>query len=153
MTGLLWLPPPENHLCATYRPSRGLGDRNRASHRINDSKIWEDNVGTLGPGNLCISETSRDTTEGKSLLDMNRDEPTLSCSFDDSRQIQQLNIGSFVLKWKDGKLKAFCRAPELPQKPQTRAGGEGGGNPHPVESGIGWNYRPGELCTKFMAVS
>lgn len=44
-------------------------------------------------------------------------------SFDDSRQIQQLNVGSFVLerKHKDRKLKASCRAPERPQKPRACA--------------------------------
>lgn len=116
MTGLLWLPPPQKHLSATYRTCRGLRDKNRASHKIKDSKIWKANMGTIGPGNLLMFETPSCAIEGKSLLHINTDQPTLCCSFDDARQIQQLNIGSFVLKrkQKDQKLKALCRAPEPP---------------------------------------
>lgn len=71
MTGLLWFPPPEKHLSATYRTLRGLRDKNRASHKIKDSKIWKANMGTIGPGNLLMFETPRYATEGKSLLQMN----------------------------------------------------------------------------------
>lgn len=71
MTGLLWLPPPEKHLSATYRTLRGLRDKNRASLKIKDSKIWKANVGTVGPGNLLTFETPGYTIEGKSLLYMN----------------------------------------------------------------------------------
>lgn len=150
MTGLLWLPPPEKHLSATYRTFRGLRGKNRASHKIKDSKIWKANVGTTGPGNLLTFETPRYAIEGKSLLYMKqRDQPTLCCSFDDSGQIQKLNIGSFVLKrkQKDGKLRALCRAPDLPRKPQAHAG---------VQSlqreELNEPDRAGQLCTKLMAL-
>lgn len=39
MTDLLWLPPPEKHLSATYRAFRGPGDRNRASHKIQNIRL------------------------------------------------------------------------------------------------------------------
>lgn len=70
MTDLLWLPPPEKLLSATYRALRGPGIR-IVPHIRSRMPVWKASVGTIGLGKLLMFDLGKNDTECKSLLYIN----------------------------------------------------------------------------------